>query len=184
MVETSIEAIRINVVTDEHIVILKEVNGTRFLPIWIGAFEAQAIAWEIKGTEIGRPMTHDLLRSAIEEMGGSVERVVVNDLRERTFYALITIHLDGRTLELDSRPSDAIALAVRTHSPIFVEDHVMEQTGIPMAEEGPEEREAAAPGESRAPSEELDPEKLSVFRDFINNLDINLDVDDPERGKD
>lgn len=170
MIEASIEAVRINVVTDDHLVILREINGSRLLPIWIGPYEAQAIALEIKGTGLGRPLTHDLLRDVIGQMGGSIERIVVSDIREKIFYATIIIEMDGRRVNVDSRPSDALALAVRTHSPIYIEDAVIEQAGIPVVDETPEAEE---------PAEAIDPERLTVFREFINNMD----VDDPEKGK-
>lgn len=168
MVEAVVEAIRINVVTEQHVVILREVDGSRIVPIWISRDVADAIALELQRADIGRPMTHDLLRSVIGEMGGEVQRIVVNDLREQTFFALIEIALSDRSLNVDSRPSDAIALAVRAQAPIFVEDHVMEQAGLQLT--GDEEE--AAEDEAAAPAENVDPQTLSVFREFVNSLDI------------
>ncbi len=172
MVETVVEAIRINVVTEQHVVILKERAGTRVIPIWIGRDVAEAIALELQRAQIGRPMTHDLLRSVIRELGGEIGRVVVNDLRDQTFYAEIEIVVDSRSVNVDSRPSDAIALAVRAQAPIFVEDHVMDQAGLVLPSEATEE-----PGEQVQEEESIDNESLSVFRDFINSLDL----DDPKR---
>ncbi len=172
MVETVVEAIRINVVTEQHVVILKELAGTRVIPIWIGRDVAEAIALELQRAQIGRPMTHDLLRSVIRELGGEIGRVVVNDLRDQTFYAEIEIVVDGRSVNVDSRPSDAIALAVRAQAPIFVEEHVMDQAGLVLPSEATEE-----PGEQVQQEESIDNESLSVFRDFINSMDL----DDPKR---
>ncbi len=172
MVETVVEAIRINVVTEQHVVILKEVAGTRVIPIWIGRDVAEAIALELQRAQIGRPMTHDLLRSVIRELGGEIGRVVVNDLRDQTFYAEIEIVVDSRSVNVDSRPSDAIALAVRAQAPIFVEEHVMDQAGLVLPSEASEE-----PGEQVQEDESIDNESLSVFRDFINSMDL----DDPKR---
>lgn len=176
MVETVIEAIRINVVTEQHVVILKEINGSRVVPIWIGQDVAQAIALELQGTDVKRPQTHDLLRSVIGELGGTVDRVVVNDLRDSTFFAVLGISANGRALAVDCRPSDAIALAIRTQAPIFVEEHVLEQAGITLPTEAPE-----APAEQPGPvAEPIDSESLSVFRDFVNSLDMDEPKPKPE----
>jgi bifunctional DNase/RNase len=172
MIETVVEAIRINVVTDQHVVILKELEGSRIIPIWIGAFEAQAIALELQGTEAPRPMTHDLLSSVIGQMGGSVERIVIGDLRDGTFYASIGLAAGGGQLEVDSRPSDAIALAVRTQAPIFVAEQVIDQAGVSMGDSETEPEQEESP-----PPELVDNARLNVFRDFVNSLDM----DDPKR---
>ncbi len=142
------------------------------IPIWIGRDVAEAIALELQRAQIGRPMTHDLLRSVIRELGGEIGRVVVNDLRDQTFYAEIEIVVDSRSVNVDSRPSDAIALAVRAQAPIFVEEHVMDQAGLVLPSETTEQ-----PGEQVQEEESIDNESLSVFRDFINSLDL----DDPKR---
>ena len=176
MIETVVEAIRINVVTEQHVVILKELDGGRIVPIWISRDVADAIALELQNQDVGRPMTHDLLRSVIGELGGEVERIVVNDLRDQTFFALIDIAVGDRSLHVDSRPSDAIALAVRANAPIFVEEHVMDQAALLL----PSESEEEAPEDQLVSSEPIDSESLSVFRDFVNSLD----VDDPKRESD
>ncbi|MDQ3855624.1 MAG: bifunctional nuclease family protein [Chloroflexota bacterium] len=169
MVETVIEAIRINVVTEQHVVILKEVDGSRVIPIWIGQDVAQAIALELQGADVKRPQTHDLLRNVISEMGGAVDRIIVNDLRDSTFFALIEITAASKSVLVDSRPSDAIALAVRTRSPIYVEDHVIEQAGIVIPAEVVEEPERPEQG----PPDPVENERLNVFRDFVNSLDLD-----------
>lgn len=173
MVEVSIEAVRISVVTEEHVVLLREINGTRVLPVFIGAYEANAIAHEIRGQDLGRPLTHDLLRDLIRELGSAVERIVVSDIRDRIFISTLYLQHNGRIIEVDSRTSDALALAVRVRCPIYVEDHVMDQAGLEVAIEREEPEE-----EPGAEVTEAENERLSVFRDFINNMD----VDNPEGG--
>ena len=173
MVEAVIEAVRINVVNDQHVVILKEMTGPRVVPIWIGPDVAHAIAIVLRGDEVSRPLTHDLLRSAILEMGGTIHRAIINDLKDSIFFAVIEVDQDGRRLQIDARSSDAIALAVRAQCPIFVEDHVLEQAGFTLPAEENEESETVAEQQT----EPIDNERLSVFREFINNLDI----DDPKR---
>lgn len=113
--------------SDIPIVILKDTGSQLFLPIWIGVPEAKAIAIRIEGVELPRPMTHDLLRSVLESLGGRVEKIVISDLKDNTFYALIHVHRDGHGLTIDARPSDAIALALRANAPIFVLKSVMEK---------------------------------------------------------
>jgi bifunctional DNase/RNase len=124
-VEMKIRGLMMDPTANTPIVILKDVVSDRMLPIWVGAYEANAIALEIEKTAPLRPMTHDLLRNLIAQIGATVERVVVTDLIENTFYAVIEMTLDGRRLLLDSRPSDAIALALRVDCPIFVNEEVI-----------------------------------------------------------
>jgi len=124
-----------------YAILLKEINGNRRLPIIIGAFEAQAIALEIEGIKPPRPLTHDLLKQIIDSLGAAVMEVVIDELRENTFYAKIILEVSALTNEVDARPSDAIALAVRTQSPIYVAEKVMEAAAfLPSEESGKEER--------------------------------------------
>ena len=113
MIETVVESIRVSLVTQHRVVILKEVDGERHLPIWIGSYEAEAIAMELQGVTASRPLPYDLMRTIIDDMGGAVERIAVTDLSDDVFYARIVLRQNGREVEIDSRPSDAIALAVR-----------------------------------------------------------------------
>ncbi|WP_249399224.1 bifunctional nuclease family protein [Chloracidobacterium thermophilum] len=124
------------------IVVLKEVNGDQLLPIWVGPFEANAIAFEIEKMSPPRPMTHDLLRNLILQMDGRVRRVVVTELRNNTFYAVIELEVAGKMLFLDARPSDAIALALRVDAPIFVHESVLENSTSVIVERQPEEETA------------------------------------------
>jgi bifunctional DNase/RNase len=126
LIEMSIKGLMVDPITNMPIVILKDAQGDRVLPIWVGIFEANAIALQIENIATPRPMTHDLLRNVITDLEGQVERVVVSDLKDNTFYALIHLTVRGEHVTIDARPSDAIALALRTRSPILVEETVID----------------------------------------------------------
>lgn len=162
MVEVTIDSVRVSLMSQHRVVVLREVDGERFLPIWIGPFEADAITIELQGVDVARPLTHDLLKSMVYLLGAEVQRIVINDLTNDTFYARIILDVDGEDIEVDSRPSDAIALAVRCSVPVMVADHVMDKASI-MPEEDAREETAHGP----APDEDLD-----VFRDFVEGLDL------------
>lgn len=157
MIEVEIDSIRVSLMSEHRVIVLKAIDKERYLPIWIGPYEAEAIAIRLKDVDIARPLTHDLLRNVIGEMGGDISHILVNDLRDDTFYALITVNINGHSMEIDSRPSDAIALAVRAGVPIFVAEDVMDRAGIV-----PEEDLGEEGGEG---------EDLSAFRDFVDSLD-------------
>jgi bifunctional DNase/RNase len=125
-IEMTIKGLMVDPHTNMPIVILRDKEGQRVLPIWVGIFEANAIALQIENISTPRPMTHDLLRNVIQDLKGTVQKVVVCDLQENTFYALIYVLMNGDTLAIDARPSDAIALALRARAPIFVEDTVID----------------------------------------------------------
>lgn len=135
MVEVTLVGVRVELPSNQPIVLLKEVGGDRYLPIWIGAVEATAIAFALQGIQTPRPMTHDLLRDILKETGVEVERILINDLVEQTFYALIRMSSAGVAKEISSRPSDAIALAVRTAVPIFASEEVLDQAGIELKDD-------------------------------------------------
>ncbi|MGC8874394.1 MAG: bifunctional nuclease family protein [Chloroflexia bacterium] len=167
MVEAVVRSVHVSLITQHRLVVLKERRGKRYLPIWISPDVADAIALEMQGVQMARPFTHDLLRSVIETLGAKVSRILVNDIRDNTFYARIIFDMAGRYLEVDSRPSDAIALAVRVKCPIYIEESVLEQAGLTM-----EEEEEGTP----APAEQQD---LDVFREFLSQLEIE---EPPEEG--
>ena len=125
-IEMNIKGLMIDPITNMPIIILRDQEGQRILPIWVGVFEANAIALQIENVQTPRPMTHDLLKNIIDDLSASVERIVVTELKENTFYALIHLRRNGHSIEVDARPSDAIALALRTQSPIFVEEAVID----------------------------------------------------------
>lgn len=135
MIELSLVGVRVELPSNQPIVLLKETGGERYLPIWIGAVEATAIAFALQGVETPRPMTHDLLRDILKETEVQVDRIVISDLVDQTFYAVIRMMTDGREREVSSRPSDAIALAVRINAPIYAADEVLEQAGIELRDE-------------------------------------------------
>lgn len=172
MVEVTIDSIRVSLMSQHRIIILKELTSERFLPIWIGPYEAEAITVSLQEMEVARPLTHDLLRNVILTMGGEVQRIVIIDLRDDVFYARIVIRIGERELEIDSRPSDAIALAVRVHVPVFVDDGVMEKAAS-IPEQALEEGEA---GETASQSRD---ERLDIFKDFVDTLDLD-DLENPD----
>lgn len=131
--------VRIELPTNTPILLLREASGTRFLPIWIGANEATAIALALEGIEPQRPLTHDLLKLVTETLGATVDRVVVTDLEDGTFFADLVMTRNGEELTVSSRPSDAIALAARTQSPLFASSDVIEEAGVEIRDDGQEE---------------------------------------------
>jgi bifunctional DNase/RNase len=133
--------VRIELPTNQPIVLLKEAAGERYLPIWIGAVEATAIAFALEGVEPQRPLTHDLLKQVTESLGAIVERVVVNDLKDGIFYAELVLRIGEADVLVSARPSDAIALAARTGSPLFATDNVLDEAGVEIKEEQDEEAE-------------------------------------------
>ncbi|HZA20113.1 MAG TPA: bifunctional nuclease family protein [Actinomycetota bacterium] len=135
MVELSLVGVRVELPSNQPIVLLKESEGERYLPIWIGAVEATAIAFALQGVQTPRPMTHDLMRDILQETEVQVDRVLINELVDQTFFALIRLTLDGRSTEVSSRPSDAIALAVRINAPIYANEDVLEQAGIELKDD-------------------------------------------------
>jgi bifunctional DNase/RNase len=140
VIELTLVGVRIELPTQQPIVLLKERDGERYLPIWIGNVEATAIAFALQGVQTPRPMTHDLLRNVLEELHARVDRIVITELREGTFYANIELTRDGTRFTISSRPSDAIALAVRTKTTIFAEERVLGEASI-LIKNDEEERE-------------------------------------------
>jgi bifunctional DNase/RNase len=169
MIEVKIDSIRVSLMSQHRVVVLKVVDAERYLPIWIGPFEADAITVQLQEIQVARPLTHDLLKSIIDEMGATVSHVMVSELKNDTFYARIVMDVNGNSMEIDARPSDAIALAVRAHAPLFVAEEVMEMASIVPE---PNLDEVSPDGET-APLSKEEEEKLSVFRDFINELDLD-----------
>ena len=174
MIEMTIDSIRVSLMNYQRVVILKEKDSDRYLPIWIGPAEADAIAVKLQDVNVPRPLTHDLLCSVIDTLGANINAIIVSELKNDTFFAKIVFSVDGKQMEVDSRPSDALALAVRADVPIFAEEVVMDKAGIlldketgkPLSQEG-----EAVKGEGKKPSEE-EIKKMSAFYDFINTLDL------------
>jgi len=166
MVEMTVDSVRINLATQQRVVILKATKQERYLFIWIAQPEAYAIAVELQGTTSPRPLTHDLLKNVITELDAKIVSIVISDLIDDIYYARLVLDVAGRHVEIDSRPSDAIALAVRAKTQIFVEESVLERAGVTL-EQSEEAQAEAAKQESEA---NLD--NLEAYRDFINSLDV------------
>lgn len=168
MVEVTIDSIRVSLMSQHRVVILKDTQSERYLPIWIAPPEADAITIELQNMPVVRPLTHDLLKSVIDTMGGTVRHIVIINLEDDIFYANIIIDQNGKELAIDSRPSDAIALAVRVNAPIFVEEQVMD---IAITPDDDVELTATPPPPT------ADDEDLRLFKDFVDSLDMD-DLDD------
>lgn len=168
MVEMAVESVRVHMLSTQHVVILKDLARPRFLPIWIGPWEANAIAMRLQGLTPERPLTHDLFAGVLAELGATIREVVIADLADETFHARIMLEAGGRVVEVDSRPSDALALAVRTGVRIFATEEVLDRAGV----EGDGDDDEEAPDE----------ERLSIFRDFVNSLDAEPGSSGPREG--
>lgn len=194
LVEMVIESVRVHMLSNRHVVILKDTAGDRYLPIWIGAWEASAIAMRLQGLTAERPLTHDLFAAALERIGVHVNRVVISELADETYHARLHLERDGVEVEVDSRPSDALALAVRTETRIFADEEVLAQAALATdpdedvtGEEDDDEPGPAGadrPRRRRPPIESIgegpaDP-RLDMFRDFVNSLE--RDQGGPESG--
>lgn len=181
-VEVVIDSIRVSLMSQQRIVILREKDADRYLPIWIGPYEAEAITIALQGTEVSRPLTHDLLMSVFRTMNARVVRVEVNALRDTVYFGNIVAEMNGETVDIDSRPSDALALAVRAHVPILVDREVMDDAGI-IPEDDMESEETEYAEEAEPAKAEEDPaaeERLSVFEDFLEGLDFGGEDDDDD----
>jgi bifunctional DNase/RNase len=168
-----VDSIRVSLMNYQRVVILKEKDTDRYLPIWIGPAEADAIAVKLQGVSVPRPLTHDLIHSMVDLLGASFNSIVGGDLKNDTFFAKIVLNVDGGQMEVDSRPSDAIALAVRVEAPIFADDAVLEKAGIMLDRETGKpltESSEARPGGRLISEEEI--RGMSAFSEFINSLDL------------
>jgi bifunctional DNase/RNase len=190
MLEVVIDSIRVSLMSQQRIVILREKDTERYLPIWIGVYEAESITIALQEVEVARPLTHDLLANVINQLEARVLRVEVVALRDDTFYGNIVAEKDGNLLNIDARPSDALAIAVRAHVPILVARSVMDSAGI-IPEEDIQEQPAdeAKPAKlvkstSTEPEAEVSEDRLSVFQDFLEGLDLDDSEEDNEENED
>ncbi len=162
MIEVTIDTIRVRLTaSQDRLIVLREVGEERYLPIYIGFYEAEAISLELRGKVPQRPLTHDLLYNCIRELGGRLEYVLINEIKSKTFHALLHIVQNGREMDIDARSSDSIALAVRAQVPIYADEAVMAEAGIWPSVEIEENRE-----------------QLAVFRQFVDTLDLD-DLGEP-----
>lgn len=180
MIEMIVESVRASFTTQDRLVMLRERHSDRYLPIRIGQFEAFFIAVALQKVATPRPLTPDLLKSVVQQLGARITQIVVTDLIDETFYARVIMDLQGRHIEVDARPSDAIALAVRSQVPIYVEDSVMARAGYTPEPEKREERGQRV-SNSEQDAEPVDPAKLGAFKDFISSLDDLDNLGKPER---
>ena len=178
MVEVVIDSVRVSLTNQQRIIILRDVNQERYLPIWIGAYEAEAITISLQEIELARPQTHDLLKNILTNLDARLLRVEVISLQDDVFYGNLVVESNGNIVNIDSRPSDALALAVRAHVPVLVSEDILEKAGIVPEDEidNEGEEEHQAPRRSEAPHSSED--RLSVFEDFLDNLDLGQDEDD------
>jgi len=183
MIEVTIDSIRVSLMSQQRIVILREKNADRYLPIWIGVYEAESITIALQEVEVARPLTHDLMKNIINQLNARIIRVEVIALRDDTFYGNIVAESNGHTFNIDSRPSDALAIAVRTHVPILVARVVMDSAGI-IPEEDLQENTGKGKT-TDTPEVEGSEERLSVFKDFLEGLDLgDLDQENDQDEKD
>jgi len=181
MIEVQIDSVRVHLMTPQRLVVLKQIGSERYLPIWVGPYEAEAITVALQEVEMIRPLTHDLLKNVFGAFNARIKRIEIVKLQNEIFYGNIVAEVDGREIDVDSRPSDAIALSVRAHVPILVHHSVMEEAGIIPEQDMPEEEEAPEQAEPGPLSQE-GTERLSVFEDFLEKLEFDKpdDKDKPD----
>ncbi len=180
MIEVIIDSIRVHLMTPQRVVVLKQVNTERYLTIWVGPYEAEAITVALQEVEMSRPLTHDLIKNIFASFNARVVRVEIVNVQDNIFFGNIVVDAEGVEINIDSRPSDAIAIAVRAHAPILVHPDVMEAAGQLPEQDLPE---TTSPAKKTPPTPLTDEgnDRLSVFKDFFDKLDIdNPDEDKPD----
>lgn len=180
MIEVIIDSVRVNLMSPQRLVVLRELRGERFLPIWVGPYEAEAITIALQEVELSRPLTHDLIRNIFATFKVRIVRVEIVSLRDDTFYGNIVCEQNGREINIDSRPSDAIALAVRAHVPILVHPDVMGAASIVPEKDITEGASTPKSPEQGAPPADESGERLDVFKKFIDKLDLGK-LDDKDK---
>ena len=173
MVEVVIDSIRVSLMSQQRIVILREKDNERYLPIWIGVYEAESITIALQEVEVARPLTHDLMNSIFRHLDAHILRVEVVALRDDTFFGNIVAEKDGNLLNIDARPSDALAIAVRAHVPVLVHRSVMDVAGIIPEEDLHDEGENAENKPAAPALIEDGEDRLSIFQDFLEGLDLD-----------
>ncbi len=179
MIEVVIDSVRVSLTNQQRIVILREVDAERYLPIWIGPYEAEAITIALQDIEVARPQTHDLLKNVLGALNARLVRVEVISLRDDVFYGNLVVEVDGKMIEIDTRPSDALAMAVRAHVPIMATKDVLDTAGI-IPEQDIQGQESAPLGTVSPAQQDESQDRLSVFEDFLSNIDL----DGPENSQD
>lgn len=183
MIEVQIDSVRVHLMTPSRLVVLKQVNSERYLPIWVGPYEAEAITVALQEVEMIRPLTHDLLKNVFGAFNARITRIEISKLENDIYYGTIVAEVDGREVSVDSRSSDAIALSVRAHVPILVHPSVMDSAGIIPEPDMPGDSETPEKSEP-APLSKEGVERLTVFENFLGKLDLDkLDKKDkPDEG--
>ncbi|MCI0552981.1 MAG: bifunctional nuclease family protein [Anaerolineae bacterium] len=179
MIEVQIDSVRVHLMTPSRLVVLKQINSERYLPIWVGPYEAEAITVALQEVEMVRPLTHDLLKNVFGAFNARITRIEIVKLENDIYYGTIVAEVDGREIYVDSRSSDAIALSVRAHVPILVHPSVMDSAGIVPEQDMPEGDEAPEKSEP-APLTKEGVERLTVFEDFLGKLDLDK-LDDKDK---
>jgi bifunctional DNase/RNase len=184
MIEVVIDSIRVSLMSQQRIVILREQDAERYLPIWIGIYEAESITIALQEVEVARPLTHDLIKNVFQQLEARILRVEVVELRDDTFFGNIVIEANQKEIHIDARPSDALAIAVRAHVPVFVARSVMDSAGII-----PEEDLQDKPAQQIQASQEVEPldesdDRLSVFQDFLEGLNLGDEDEKDDSEKD
>ncbi len=179
MIEVTIDSVRVHLMTPQRVVVLKQINTERYLPIWVGPYEAEAITVALQEVEMIRPLTHDLLKNVFGAFNARIRRVEIVKLQDDIYYGNIVADVDGTEIHIDSRPSDAIAIAVRAHVPILVHPNVMDAAGIVPETDMPESTTPSRK-DALAPLSDEGSERLDVFKDFIDKLDIDK-LDDKDK---
>ncbi len=172
MIQVTIDSVRVSLMSPQRVIVLHQINTDRYLPIWVGPHEAEAISVSLQEIEMARPLTHDLLKNTINLFGARILHIEIVALRENIFFGNIVTEINGKTIHIDSRPSDAIAMAVRAHVPIFVDPAVLDNAGIFPDEDIRNERQD---NETLSPNDE----HLSIFEEFFDGLDDKTDTDNP-----
>ena len=184
MIEVQIDSVRVHLMTPQRLVVLKQIGSERYLPIWVGPYEAEAITVALQEVEMIRPLTHDLLKNVFGAFNARIKRIEIVKLQNEIFYGNIVAEVDGREIDVDSRPSDAIALSVRAHVPILVHRSVMDEAGIIPEQDMPEEEEELPQKNEPAPLSEESTERLSVFEDFLEKLEFDKPEDQDKNDDD
>lgn len=182
MIEVQIDSVRVHLMTPNRLVVLKEINADRYLPIWVGVYEAEAITVALQEVEVSRPLTHDLLKNVFHAFNARITRIEIVKLENDTYFGAIIADVNGREVRIDSRSSDAIALSVRAHVPILVHASVMDAASIVPEQDMPEDSEPPQKSEP-APLSKEGVERLSVFEDFLGKLDLDK-LDDKNKPDD
>ena len=179
MVEVIIDSIRVHLMAPQRVLVLKQTDAVRYLTIWVGPYEAEAITIALQEVEVARPLTHDLLKNIFTAFNARITRIEIVKLQDDIYYGNIIAETDAGEIRIDSRPSDAIAIAVRAHVPILVHVDVMDVAGMSPEQDMPAEASASPRKEAPAPLSDEANNRLSIFKDFIDKLDI----DDPDKDK-